>query len=200
VKAELPPLQCAIGVSRYILGNYCAFSEMIAAERDETKIIAIETTYQGQPIRRENVHSIIIDYSDLTSVPNALFYNFGDIYSVLVWRGRLKALKREDFSGASSLSFFEMSSIDIQEIQPQAFCLAENLREISIYNSKVDRISDDAFIGLRNLKSINLRNNGLTSLSAAFFENLPPSLETLNLSENPLDDATRELYAKFLSQ
>jgi len=200
VKADLPPLECTPQVNRLDGFTFCHFSLMNSAERDVTKVKVLESMFQGQKLLSEQITAVAIAASQFDNIPSAVFTNFGAVSRLRLNQLELKAIRKEDFKAAEHLMYLDMEKMQIREIESQAFQLAVNLVEVAIIKSKIAKFSVDAFSGLTKLKKIDLKDCGVATFSEAFFDNLPSSVKTLEMTESQLDEATLEFYKKFQSK
>jgi hypothetical protein len=173
------PIECQIVVDRGRGFTICQFVDIVAAERDTSKIKAITSMFQGREVKSNQVSAIMISQSEFDEVPSSIFTSFGDVFRLKFNGGKLKKLKKESFVNATHLRSFEAYNTTIEEISSSAFDGATELSEIALENCKIGKIAEDAFAGLENLKKVRL--TGSKYPNANFLKNLPESVETIEL-------------------
>lgn len=173
------PIKCQIVVERGRGFTFCQFSQITADSYDLSKIKIVPTLFQGRLIDSNQVTAIAISSSDFDHIPSSIFTNFGDVFKLKFNGGSLKVIQKESFATATHLRYFEVSDAKIEKIYSRAFQGADKMEEIKLINCDIGEVAVDAFEGLNSLKRLKLKGSKFSNTD--FFENLPESVETIEL-------------------
>jgi len=118
--------------------------------------------------------------ASLNSIPDSLNK---DINKLNISHNNVTILKNDDLRGLRKLKFIYLNNNGIETVEPEVFCLTEQLTYLDLRNNKLASIQNVTFRCLKVLEYLYLNNNTIEFLDLSLFEN-NTKLSVVDLSDN----------------
>ncbi|VDI47164.1 slit 1 [Mytilus galloprovincialis] len=139
------------------------------------------------------LRTINIQNNLIEQIPNDTFRDCHQLISLYLHNNRITDISRDTFSNLTQLHtlcfsrlFYHLRRLhnnEISTIKQLAFVNLPSLRNLYLYDNKIQSIESYTFVNMTNLYELRLHNNEISTIKQLAFVNLP-SLQYLDLSGN----------------
>lgn len=164
--------------------NYYAcetFANFIRTENETLKFCGDH--YRG--LSDTNVDLFSFYESNISYLPENMFYIFPNIKKLHCNACMLRALSQCSFKNARKLKYFYARRGNIEKLSENTFIYSPNIEDLRLDAHMIEVIEENAFNGLKNLKILDLYHNFIKIIDETSFKPLV-NLEELWLSNNKI--------------
>lgn len=112
------------------------------------------------------------------------FENAGNLVQLKLTRNYIRRLHSYVFIKASNLTYIDLDSNQISEVQDSTFRGLNYLLQVNFNNNFLHVLSRDAFVGAVNLETLSFERNQISTIEEGVFD--LPKLREINLSFNQI--------------
>lgn len=121
-----------------------------------------------------NLTTLSLQGNGLVRVHPRLFTPLHNLKTINLDGNRIETIEPATFLNLPSLRSIHLNNnFYLNEIQPLAFALMENLELLSLRSANLSELSSNSFLTLPELQTINLRDNHVGKIERNFFDHFP---------------------------
>lgn len=120
------------------------------------------------------------------------FDNAGNLVQLKLTRNYIKRLHSYVFIKASNLTYIDLDTNQISEIQDSTFRGLNFLLQVNLDNNFLSVLTRDAFIGAVNIETLSFERNQISTIEEGVFD--LPKLREINLSFNQIQSLPDGLF------
>ena len=143
---------------------------------------------QGNSTRYKllRLKSLILQRNDITQFNTIhIALHFPNLKELILWRNRIKQLKRKNLGKLKHLELLDISKNEIRTIENGVFHYMKFLMKLYLNGNQISSVSSQLLDGLDNLLELDLSHNHLTLLDIDAFSKTP-LLFSLKVTDNIL--------------
>ncbi|XP_064605956.1 uncharacterized protein LOC135470840 [Liolophura sinensis] len=145
-----------------------------------------------------NLTDLRLGHNEIRVIEKNVFKGLSKVNTIFLNNNRLMEIRKDTFIHCPEISRIDLSFNIIQDVHQGSFRNLPRLYLIDLSGNRITQIVTGTFSNVSGLTTLSLNDNRVSSISERLFENMEPSLRTLELRNNGWSSSSLIWFAKVM--
>ncbi|XP_064605227.1 protein artichoke-like [Liolophura sinensis] len=145
-----------------------------------------------------NLTDLRLEHNEIRVIEKDVFKGLRKVNTIFLNNNRLTEIRKDNFIHCPVISRIDLSFNIIQDVYQGSFRNLSRLYRIDLSGNRIPQIVTGTFSNVTRLSTLSLNDNRVSFISDRLFENMEPSLRTLELRNNGWSSSSWIWFAKVM--